>query len=118
MTDKKIVVPQGGLDAAAGATKNITTGQWAILRDGLEAFCVWLSENPPKPDQVQEESIQNYLPGCGPAEFARQWIARMFLAPEPEVPEDIKDLMLVGVNEKLSNKNIIEAFKRGQKVAR
>jgi hypothetical protein len=39
-------VPEDGLKAAADATPGITTGQWTILRNGLQAFLDWQAANP------------------------------------------------------------------------
>jgi hypothetical protein len=40
------------------------------------------------------------------------WVLRMYLAPEPEVPEEIKDILDRTVK---GDFDVIEAFRRGQK---
>lgn len=124
----EIKVPQGMLDAAAGATKGITTGQFCCVRDGLESALRWLSENPVCPTREQQEEL------CHQASLASNeanrmivwsaathWPRLMFLAPEPSVAEidaRIPDLLFdypTHVEVGLANKTIREAFRRGQK---
>ena len=87
MAEKKYVVPVGGLEAAIAATKNITTGQWVILRDGLEAFCVWISNNTIGPTASQARELIGSMVVLNETSliFAIEaWQRRMFVAPEPE----------------------------------
>jgi hypothetical protein len=101
MSDKKIVVPEEMLRAAFNET-HPTTGQYAILRDGLEAAMRWLSENPIQPtheqcrDMIDRSGLQGErVPGIDdrPRISTRQakclvvnWQRCMFLAPDPELP--------------------------------
>lgn len=80
MSEKKIVVPEGMLEAAVAA----------------HPYC-------------SEQLISAVI----------EWQRRMFLAPEPEVPEEVKDML---VEEHISrwrgeevNEKVIEAFRRGQR---
>ena len=47
------------------------------------------------------------------------YVRRMFLAPEPEVPEAIKDLLEgpeePGISAREANWRVIEAYRRGQR---
>ena len=119
MNEKKIVLPEGMLKAAMddiGERRGTYGGR--IIEGALEAALRWLSDHPIIPTDTQMQALWDDSVGAGPfgtAKFAAvNWQRRMFLASEPEVPEEIKDLMLVGVNEEVSNKNIIEAFRRGK----
>lgn len=127
LDEKRVVVPEGMLNAAEMATSNITTGQWVVLRDGLEAALRWLSEYPIEPSKSQQREIavkmaqyQNARMGkFEPSDYhiwfpIHEWQCIMFLEPEPEIPKEIADLILVGVNEQISNKNILEAYRRGK----
>ncbi len=42
-----------------------------------------------------------------------QWQIRMFFSQEPEIPEEIKDLLWDNINV-MANERIIEAFRRGK----
>lgn len=99
------------------------------------AFAISLSENPIVPNEIdvmeilQERVRSHHISGeeyCAipPATVRfviREWQRRMFLAPEPEVPEAIKDLLLDGADfihgqrhADEANKQILEAYRRGQ----
>jgi hypothetical protein len=98
MSDKKIVVPEGGLRAAQRAL-NIrlrnkpqdliyTTESSAELI--LEAFVRWLSENPIVPTLEQTENMRHLFhitdkPLSVYQNVAVEWQRRMFLAPKPEL---------------------------------
>lgn len=121
MTEKKIVVPEGMLKAACGATRGITTGQWAILRDGLEAALLWLSGQDPTQfefDYAYEEAMRMSVPQgnfLGGWAACVKWQRNRFLAPDPEIPEEIKDLFMdPGPFGDAVNKAITEAYRRGK----
>ncbi len=134
----KIVVPEGMLKAVDAAWINAHGGPHPQaspkvakdIEDGirfdLEAALRWLSENPIVPTMqelvsMQEAYCRQQMSGehNSMVFVAVEWQRRMFLAPEPEVPEEIKDLF-VG-QETLDNKGtemnhrIHEAYRRGQK---
>jgi hypothetical protein len=92
----------------------------------LEAALRWLSENPIVPTEKQERKLDDawmeskkdlasrYYKCAHATEFgAIEWQRMMFLEPEPEVPEEIKDL-IAGVHPDVAP-IAIEAFRRGQK---
>ena len=140
MNDPKIKVPEGMLKAAFnGAGKTVQGCPWQeIAAASVEAALLWMSENPIVPttsqaevvrdavDKVMEHGKGRLLNGSmvsdGVIETCVEWQRRMFLAPEPEVPEEIKDLLwtvptpdcgiyLVAKH----NADVIESFRRSQK---
>lgn len=130
MSDKKIVVPQGMRKAV------INAGVFATTDEQLEAALCWLSENPIVPTMAQYDAIGDEMTRAGyqftPWNFAIAWQRRMFLAPEPMVPEAVKDLLCpdlgretftgevyqashwLSTNDAEVNRRILEAFRRGQ----
>lgn len=143
---KKIVVPEGMREAADAAISDArkerssrpgVPGGNAELRLGeveeitIQAALRSLSENPVIPTKKQMDSIRAGLDDYGYDQFrlvVREWQRIMFLAPELEVPEEIKDLLFsspggipvvlhdncVSVQEQV-NDRIIEAHSRGKK---
>lgn len=124
----KYTVPEEGLKATVEAMKNpsgtkfLSTEQWASL--GLEAFIRWQSENPIVPTEDQSEELRsNHYRDINSVSFVRsivvKWQRRMYLAPEPEVPEEIKDLLYnkyaTSPPFERHNNLVIEAYRRGQK---
>jgi hypothetical protein len=140
MSERRIVVPDGMLKAATDAACTVLDQRHeVVVGAALEAALRWLADNPPLPEIKQLESLWNSLPdstGQYPywqkiREVMWQWQTRVFLAVEPEVPEEVKDLLLVdAVNFEIPNgaklygsaadRNaaIIEAFRRGQKAGK
>ena len=112
----KIVVPEGMWIAGFNATITIADRGEATTKC-LEAALRWLSENPIVPTSRQErELVDSWIKetSLGKTEhLVTEWQRRMFLAPEPEVPEEIKDL-LAGVHPDVTP-IAIEAYRRGQK---
>lgn len=127
----KIKVPEGMLKAAL---KPFPDNQWAIreesrMRLHLEAALRWLSENPIVPTSKDLEKIAHngrFTGEPSASSWCIEWQRRMFLV-EPEVPEEIKDLLhptkwqdAAGqsgptlINPELANEHIIEAFRRGR----
>lgn len=126
MSEKKIHVPAEMLRAFDDALLPLEDGEtgWSQVEaeSALEAALLWLSENPivPTPEQVLDmgKSISLKWPEI----YCAVWKRRMFLAPEPEVPEEIKDLQgihLASVRDqddlnRLVTKLNLEAFRRGR----
>ena len=135
---KKIVVPEGMLKAAvedAAWNGPIYGARGAIGVIVLEAGLRWLSENPITPSQkeagelsgwkAREEDAHRHIVQLS----IREWQCRMFLAPPPEVPEEVKDLLLDESQERRTdfrganvsswarpfiNEAILEAYRRGK----
>lgn len=121
MSEKKIKVPEGMLKAAREATR-----QWLLTEVALEAALRWLSENPivPTDEQYSDLSAElvkyNYsLPSMKFA--AIEWQRRMFLASEPEIPEEVRDFhawaeVYFGSHPELENikDNFMKAYRRGK----
>ena len=106
---KKIIVPDGMLKAMNSAFDN---GRRTTSLLG-EAALLWLSENPVVPTHDQFDAMRGTY-----RDICAEWQRRMFLAPEPEVPEEVKDLLWDGQTgeDEEHNRKIIEAFnRRGQK---
>ena len=129
MGERKIVVPEGMLRAVRKRyPANRDNFSEAATRADLIDALRWLSENPIKPNDAQMQALWDDSASCGPfgtAKFAViEWQRRMFLAPEPEVPEEIADMLLTrgchknveGFKDEL-NLRILEAFNRGKKAA-
>lgn len=132
MSEKRYVVPEEMLRAAWNACKYTTNvaivdPRKVMLRKGIEAGLKWLADNPIAPPHSFGEELCNgrtegYDPS--PTEFegaVMEWQRRMFLAPDPESPEEIKDLLVSGsLNEAffshdIYNERILDAYRRGQK---
>lgn len=121
MSDKKIVVPEGCLEAVAKAVRKEllgNTGSEQISEVSSEAFARWLSENPMRPSDDQVEDLRNEHIGLNLKWMMVEWQRRMFLAPEMKVPREILDLHVSDTEmgwDSPINKRIIEAYRRGQK---
>jgi hypothetical protein len=122
--NKKIVVPEGMLKAAIASHNDaVLKGNTPLVRDALEAALRWLAENPIVPTTEQVLAVRR---ACGETHTAltekakplfAEWQRRMFLAPEPEVPEEIKDLLdpLDPYPYKsVHNPQVLEAYRRGK----
>jgi hypothetical protein len=127
MSEKNIKVPAGML---AAAEKSMA---WPHadprLRAALEDALGWLSENPIAPTYAQIDALMDEYVGQAKEPNSNrylivEWQRRMFLEPEPAVPEEIKDLLagsaytpmtgMVNLNPEW-DKRIIEAYRRGQR---
>jgi hypothetical protein len=91
MSEKKIVVPEGMLEAALdGLGIEIIKARRQYVKDTLEAALHWLSENPIVPTEKQIADLAKTMPyedsgnGNVLAVAVVEWQRRMFLAPEPE----------------------------------
>lgn len=114
-------------------------GSPCSLDVGLEAALRWLSENPIEPtDEQMAEMVKRnkdgYLEWIKMTEWRRakhiciSWQHLMFLAPELKIPDEVEDLMWsetlysgdLRFHEAIPdiNKNIVEAFRRGQKAGK
>lgn len=118
MRQKTIMIPKGMMEAV-GYENNAFAQE--LARRVIISALVWLTENPVLPlDEeaariVDETHFSTLTARC--IEFARLWQQRMFLAPEPEVPNDVKELLYPdpnGVNFDV-NHTILEAYRRGQR---
>ena len=128
MSDKKYVVPEGMLKAALDSARQTVQGcPWQELATkAVEAALLWQSENPTVPTEEQMDALfsrHSWLDKDSVRFGAREWQRQMFLAPEPEVPEEINDLLMgpaytsmtgmVELNHEW-DKRIIEAYRRGR----
>ena len=124
----KYLVPAEGLKAAKQAgeeyLRDNQSSEVYLLYEVLEAFIRWQSENPQVPTTEWLDEF-NRVGEIKPFKDFRgamiaAWIGRMYLAePEPEVPKEIKDLLLpIAVESgffkpEVVNERIIEAERRG-----
>lgn len=102
MNEKKYIVPEGMLKAVEGRYRMVYSSGFnpPVVRANLEAALRWLSENPIVPtDQQEMEIYKKYISTVSdkayPIYLLKEWQRRMFLAPEPEVPEAVKDILYV-----------------------
>jgi hypothetical protein len=131
MSEKRYVIPKGMLEAAILSHPFDTRTKF--LPEMLEAALRWLSDNPIVPTAKQSAELEslcrlNDEPMCMDAIFyCSEWQRRMFLAPEPEVPEAIKDLMCGGSGAETGtpeqaqarvNARILTAYHRGQRAGK
>lgn len=137
MDEKKYVAPEGMLKAVDDALNadNIHL-DWSGPSDcvrlpgvACEAAIRWLAENPIVPTFDVTQAYFDSLPADLPAKaamarWAIEWQRRCFLAPEPGIPEAVKDLLCDPVNagrglrfgdmaDKV-NDAILEAYRRGR----
>ena len=122
MSDKKYVVPEEGMSVALAA---VSREDKSIASVAVLAFIRWQAESPKVPTVEQEKSMYDawrengrFKPENGAMMFAAsEWQRRMYLAPEPEVPEEIKDLMWPNARSAGDHdKSVIEAYRRGKAV--
>jgi len=125
MSEKRYLIPDGMWHAAEHAAECGFT-----QRQILEAALRWWAEKPIVPTAKQSAELEhlcrlNDEPTCSDATFyCAEWQRLCFLAPEPEVPEAVKDLMmilngtlLVVADREMHDRDILEAFRRGLKSA-
>lgn len=85
--------------------------------DALEAALLWLAENPIVPNCEQAEELfcnKSIISVCV------EWQRRMFLAPEPEVPEELKDLLdgmkyMPTLEREWATRVALESYRLGQR---
>lgn len=133
MSDK-LAIPQAIRDAVHNALASYpvaaNTGHAAEI--ACEAFARAMTENPIVPTDEQMDSAYLEIYGCRLSEasdrgnvskFVASIQRRMFDAPEPEMPEEIKDMLLdAGAPDSehcffkpsVYNERIIEAYRRGK----
>lgn len=137
MSKKKIVVPKGMLEAALDGPgiESVKETRRLYVEACIEASMRWLSENPIVPSDDQRDEIicawdkfGRLQEGSG--DFFRwsliEWQRRMFLAPEPDVPEAFKEAV-IGILDQINQNALapsnavpqlhaaLEAYRRGQK---
>ncbi len=125
---KRIVVPSGMVEAAMDATipQAHTNKERRNVYLAVEASLRWLSENPIIPTDEQVEEMRIKLVPVHPhwGNIVAEWQRRMFLAPELEVLEPIKDLLCGGGDAEayfrpdIYNDRIVEAYRRGRSDAK
>jgi hypothetical protein len=119
----RVEVPEGMLQAGRAAYSGYVTAEEGARRI-LEAALRWQSENPVVPTDSQAYELSGIGISTDKRSISRtgivttqgiveEWQRRMYLAPEPEVPEEVKDLMYKG-GEMEVDKRIIEAYRRGR----
>jgi hypothetical protein len=113
---KNYIVPQGMLQAAKDASDGIDPEGY-FLHGPMVAAIKWLSNNPIRPTVDQVKDIGRILAKDKDkyetsSDFAVEWQRRMFLAPEPKVPQAIKDLYVHGLHD--FKAAILEAYNRGR----
>ena len=126
MSGKKYAVPEGMKQAAEEAEEEyLCDGQSRDVcrKVILEAALRWQAENPIVPTHAEVERILEMVQFQGLRgtsldrlqDFVAMWQRRMYLAPEPEVSEGIKDLLSGGNLDKLIIEAESRGFLRGQK---
>ncbi len=108
--EKRYVIPEGMLKAALDAQQMRCDP--VISKVGLEAAIRWLAENPIVPDRETADRLIACRGIHSEADPFAEWQRRMFLAPEPEVPEAIKDLLTM--SDSPHNEHVLEAYRRGK----
>jgi hypothetical protein len=123
------VVPEGMLKAARKAE-----GEWLMSRSAqaataegcsdvvLAAALRWQSENPQVPTSLE---VCEMMAPMGSIQtpshfmyFAEQLVRRMYLAPEPEASEEVKDLLWPSYRSASDlDRAVIEAYSRGWRSA-
>jgi hypothetical protein len=119
---------------AAGRATNGVDPEGFLIYPALEAALRWQSENlqVPTAEQARELfSVVDHPVGASGdgwnkvvSDIAVEWQRRMYLAPEPEVPDEIKDIGILfdilepsrmGASAESVKKYGIECYRRGQK---
>lgn len=124
MSEKRFVIPEGML-AAAERAYNDCIFENNRSEETVEAAVRWLAKNPIVPTEEQLDSVMSS--SSGPMDIRAyvklclvEFQRRMFLEPEPEpeVPEEVMDLVLSpGLTPIDVNYYIVEAYRRGQRSA-
>jgi len=138
MQERSIKIPEGMLNVALQKAHETRSFGVVPIRDVLEAALRWLSENPIVPTDEQAADLYNANLDIDYSKkydathaVVVEWQRRMFLSPEPEIPEDVKDLGICskleqssqhwdwsgreGDLEKVVEQIAIEAYRRGQR---
>lgn len=130
MSEKRYVVPEGMLDEVFRFSSDYATAYKCdpSEKQQLEAALRWLSETKQylSVDDLHEIMVRyRSLPFNETTvnDIVHEALRRMFLAPEPEVPEAIKDLLLpedgpisgAYFQKETYNTRIMQAYRYGQK---
>lgn len=112
MIERNIAVPDGMRLAFVYAMQEKFGHVPGGILVGLEAALRWLSDNPIPIDPTVKIwlDICAKMPTKSHAERLMEFQRRMFIAPQPEIPEEIKDLLFP----EHDNSRLIEAFRRGK----
>lgn len=129
--EKRYVVPEEMLEAVNDASTFAQNLQDEDVIEMLEVALRWLSKHPIVPSNEQWASLRQFMGSDGPSYWGpdgfrrllAEWQSRMFLAPHPEAPVEIKDLLLPWTGDDTDagrtcnefNGAVIEAYWRGQK---
>jgi hypothetical protein len=90
--------------------------QTEAIRQDLNSFACWLAENPIVPTKEQMERLvrDNFTAHS----LCIAWQKEMYLAPEPSVPEEIKDLLVpndpetgLPMDQRMA---LLESYRRGR----
>ena len=137
MIDKQIKVPDGMRERAKEKFAQIgqeDSDAWFHFQAGMEFALQDISDNPVEPTDEQCEELCHES-GIAYSEsgkvivriISREFQRRMFLAPEPPIPEYVKDLLVKGIGKPpalgvvsgdWANAQIIEAYRRGKEEAK
>ena len=118
---REIVVPEGMLKSvyySEGYELELRREREPDIERIVEATLRWLSENPIVPTVEQSSEMMEKFPVNTTRNVCVEWQRRMFLSPESEVPESIKDLIFnlkFTANPEVANNAILEAYRRGQR---
>jgi hypothetical protein len=130
MSEKRYVTPDAMLDVVYSTIENsgleFGEGEKLLVCAALDASIKWLAENPivPTEQEYRDFGVKFDFQGV---KCIAEWQRRMFLAPEPEVPEAIKDLMCGGSGAETGtpeqaqarvNARILTAYHRGQRAGK
>ena len=136
MSERKIKVPEAGVAAAVGANPGTYRDwkghvEWATSI--IERFILWQKENVQHPtdyqfgelinacrDSVGVEAWEKSTEWMRAGVLCHEWVKRMYDAPDLEVSEAIKDLLLPDIESgffkpEVLNERLLEAYRRGQK---
>jgi ribosome modulation factor len=115
MAEKKINIPDGMWKSAYNATVMMGKSREECTTKVLEAALRWLDGELEKSDGQSPLIGGTYQDG-----WIGAWrhIRRMFLAPESEVPDAIRDCIIADdqpISRECHNARVLEAYRRGQK---
>jgi hypothetical protein len=123
----RYIVPEGMLNAATVAYNEVVKSGQHIgfsVCHCLEAAIQWLAENPLIPTDEQRAELSRLVPyedsGNGKilSVAVVEWQRRMFLAPEPPIPDEVSPLMWgSGLLSEAHNRAVIKAFELGKRSA-
>jgi hypothetical protein len=130
MSEKRYVVPDGMFmesmlavwaskpNGKPDISERVSAEIEAEFKTAITAAIRWLAENPITPTREQCQSMyasSNHPNGSWQETklIALEWQRRMFLAPEPEVPESIRDLYESSSSQRWKEA-ILDAYRRGQ----